>query len=125
MRKSWSVLKKPVSPAGVVNMVTGRAESVIGQGIADHEDINGNLPLQAQNATESEKGLDKAALARGAKYQLEMGRKNPVIVAADADLNLAVEAVITGAFRSTGQKCTATSLSSLQLKYKKSSSSYW
>ncbi|MFP2989091.1 aldehyde dehydrogenase family protein, partial [Bacillus velezensis] len=43
------------------------------------------------------------------KYQLEMGGKNPVIVANDADLNLAVEATITGAFRSTGQKCTATS----------------
>ena len=38
-----------------------------------------------------------------------MGGKNPVIVAADADLDLAVEATISGAFRSTGQKCTATS----------------
>ncbi|MCI4060328.1 aldehyde dehydrogenase family protein, partial [Bacillus cereus] len=53
--------------------------------------------------------IGQAALARGAKYQLEMGGKNPVIVADDADLEAAAEAVITGAFRSTGQKCTATS----------------
>ncbi|MDM5312724.1 alpha-ketoglutaric semialdehyde dehydrogenase GucD [Peribacillus frigoritolerans] len=92
-------------PAGVVNMVTGPG-SVIGQGIADHEDING-ITFTGSNGVG--KRIGQAALARGAKYQLEMGGKNPVIVAADADLNLAVEAVITGAFRSTGQKCTATS----------------
>jgi aldehyde dehydrogenase (NAD+) len=38
-----------------------------------------------------------------------MGGKNPVIVTKDADIDVAVEAVISGAFRSTGQKCTATS----------------
>ncbi len=48
-------------------------------------------------------------LLRGAKYQLEMGGKNPVIVASDADLDLAADATIRGGLRSTGQKCTATS----------------
>ncbi|MNR03107.1 Aldehyde dehydrogenase, thermostable [compost metagenome] len=38
-----------------------------------------------------------------------MGGKNPVIVLNDADLELAVEATISGGLRSTGQKCTATS----------------
>uniref|UniRef100_UPI00067DDB14 aldehyde dehydrogenase family protein n=1 Tax=Domibacillus robiginosus TaxID=1071054 RepID=UPI00067DDB14 len=92
-------------PAGVVNMVTGPGRT-IGQGIADHEDING-ITFTGSNGVG--KQIGQAALARGAKYQLEMGGKNPVIVAADADLDLAVEAVVTGAFRSTGQKCTATS----------------
>ncbi|MGG1397379.1 alpha-ketoglutaric semialdehyde dehydrogenase GucD [Bacillus salipaludis] len=92
-------------PAGVVNMVTGPG-SVIGQGIADHEDING-ITFTGSNGVG--KRIGQAALQRGAKYQLEMGGKNPVIVAADADLDLAVEAVIAGAFKSTGQKCTATS----------------
>lgn len=41
--------------------------------------------------------------------QLELGGKNPLIVAADADLDLAVEITTSGAMRSTGQKCTATS----------------
>ena len=38
-----------------------------------------------------------------------MGGKNPVIVANDADLDLAVDATISGGLKSTGQKCTATS----------------
>jgi alpha-ketoglutaric semialdehyde dehydrogenase len=92
-------------PAGAVNMVTGSG-SVIGQGIADHPDING---ITFTGSNDVGKKIGQAALARGAKYQLEMGGKNPVIVAADADLDLAVEATISGAFRSTGQKCTATS----------------
>lgn len=40
---------------------------------------------------------------------MEMGGKNPIIIADDADLDLAVEATLSGGFRSTGQKCTATS----------------
>jgi aldehyde dehydrogenase (NAD+) len=38
-----------------------------------------------------------------------MGGKNPIIIADDADLDLAVDATVSGGFRSTGQKCTATS----------------
>ncbi|MBD2870050.1 alpha-ketoglutaric semialdehyde dehydrogenase GucD [Paenibacillus arenilitoris] len=92
-------------PAGVVNLVTG-AGSVIGQGLADHPDVNG---ITFTGSNEVGKRIGQAALARGAKYQLEMGGKNPVIVANDADLNVAVEATLSGGLRSTGQKCTATS----------------
>ncbi|MGM0853434.1 MAG: alpha-ketoglutaric semialdehyde dehydrogenase GucD [Bacillota bacterium] len=92
-------------PKGVVNFVTGSG-SVIGQALTDHPDVNG-ITFTGSNSVGKSIGL--AALERGAKYQLEMGGKNPVIVAADADLDLAVEATISGAFRSTGQKCTATS----------------
>ena len=55
------------------------------------------------------KELAQTAVSRGIKYQLEMGGKNPVIVASDADLDLAVEATISGGIKSSGQKCTATS----------------
>jgi alpha-ketoglutaric semialdehyde dehydrogenase len=92
-------------PAGVVNLVTGNG-SVIGQGIIDHPDING---ITFTGSDTVGKLVGQGALARGAKYQLEMGGKNPVIVAADADLDLAVDATISGGLRSTGQKCTATS----------------
>jgi aldehyde dehydrogenase (NAD+) len=92
-------------PAGVVNMVTGNG-SVIGQGIIDHPDING---ITFTGSDTVGKRVGQGAFARGAKYQLEMGGKNPVIVAADADLDLAVDATISGGLRSTGQKCTATS----------------
>ncbi|UOF92453.1 aldehyde dehydrogenase family protein [Fodinisporobacter ferrooxydans] len=92
-------------PAGVVNLVCGSG-SVIGQGIAEHPSING-VTFTGSNTVG--KQIGQTCLARGAKYQLEMGGKNPVIVANDADLDQAVEATISGGLRSTGQKCTATS----------------
>ncbi|WP_078394299.1 alpha-ketoglutaric semialdehyde dehydrogenase GucD [Shouchella patagoniensis] len=92
-------------PAGVINCVTGKG-SVIGQGIAEHTKVNG-ITFTGSNSVG--KQIGHTAFERGAKYQLEMGGKNPVIVANDADLNIAVEATISGAFKSTGQKCTATS----------------
>ncbi|MFS0722560.1 alpha-ketoglutaric semialdehyde dehydrogenase GucD [Paenibacillus sp. 1P07SE] len=92
-------------PPGVLNMVVGSG-SVIGQGIAEHPDING-ITFTGSNAVGKQVG--QAALARGAKYQLEMGGKNPIIIAEDADLELAVDATISGGLKSTGQKCTATS----------------
>ncbi|MCI3919625.1 aldehyde dehydrogenase family protein [Paenibacillus sp. TRM 82003] len=92
-------------PAGVLNMVAGSG-SVIGQGIAAHPGIHG-VTFTGSNAVGRQVGA--AALARGAKYQLEMGGKNPIVIAADADLELAVDATISGGLRSTGQKCTATS----------------
>ncbi|AGT32285.1 aldehyde dehydrogenase [Geobacillus genomosp. 3] len=92
-------------PKGVVNMVCGSG-SVIGQGIANHPDIDG-VTFTGSNAVGKQVG--RAAFERGAKYQLEMGGKNPVIVAKDANLDLAVEGTISGGLRSTGQKCTATS----------------
>jgi aldehyde dehydrogenase (NAD+) len=43
------------------------------------------------------------------KFQLEMGGKNPLVVLDDADLGVAVDCAINGAFFSTGQRCTASS----------------
>jgi aldehyde dehydrogenase (NAD+) len=43
------------------------------------------------------------------KIQLEMGGKNPLVVLDDADLKIAVESAVNGAFFSTGQRCTASS----------------
>ncbi|MEO2212963.1 alpha-ketoglutaric semialdehyde dehydrogenase GucD [Paenibacillus amylolyticus] len=92
-------------PAGVLNLVCGRG-SVIGSALAEHPDVGG---ITFTGSNEVGKRVGGAALARGAKYQLEMGGKNPIIIAADADLDLAVEATISGGLKSTGQKCTATS----------------
>lgn len=92
-------------PAGVVNCVYGRG-SVVGEEIVNSPAIkaisftgSNNVGLRIQ---------DKAT-ENGKKVQLEMGGKNPLVVLADADINKAVELTIGGAFRSTGQKCTATS----------------
>ncbi|MDF2835455.1 MAG: NAD-dependent aldehyde dehydrogenase [Paenibacillus sp.] len=92
-------------PKGVLNLVIGGGKE-IGQGLAEHPGVHG-ITFTGSNAVG--KSVGGAAFARGAKYQLEMGGKNPIIVAADADLDLAVDATISGGFKSTGQKCTATS----------------
>lgn len=92
-------------PAGVLNLICGKG-SVIGSALAEHQDVNG---ITFTGSNEVGKRVGAVALARGAKYQLEMGGKNPVIIAADANLDLAVEGTISGGLKSTGQKCTATS----------------
>ena len=92
-------------PAGVMNLVTGSG-SVIGPEMATHQNIDA-ITFTGSNTVG--KQLAQTAVSRGIKYQLEMGGKNPVIVANDADLDLAVEATISGGLKSSGQKCTATS----------------
>ncbi|RFB12650.1 aldehyde dehydrogenase family protein [Bacillus sp. HNG] len=92
-------------PEGVINFVTGSG-SVIGQKLIDHPLLNAITFTGSETVGES---VAKSAASRGIKFQLEMGGKNPVIVTKDANLDSAVEAVISGAFRSTGQKCTASS----------------
>lgn len=92
-------------PAGVVNLVSGSG-SVIGNVICDHPDVKA-ISFTGSNTVGQSIALK--ALSRGAKYQLEMGGKNPVIVTEHANLDLAAELTISGAMKSTGQKCTATS----------------
>lgn len=92
-------------PEGVFNFVTGSG-SVVGQGLIEHPKLNAITFTGSESVGQ---GVAKAAAARGIKFQLEMGGKNPVIVTKNANLDLAVEAVISGGFRSSGQKCTASS----------------
>jgi aldehyde dehydrogenase (NAD+) len=92
-------------PSGVVNMITGKG-SVLGKDLVDHPDIDG---ISFTGSNTIGKQIAHAAVSRGIKYQLEMGGKNPVIVASDADIDLAVEETINGGLKSAGQKCTATS----------------
>ncbi|WP_211370665.1 aldehyde dehydrogenase family protein [Nonomuraea turkmeniaca] len=91
-------------PPGVLNLVYGEAEA--GSAIVDHPGVH------AVSFTGST-AVGRAVIARcgqlGKPVQTEMGGKNASIVLADADLEHAAEQVCLGAFRSTGQKCTATS----------------
>ena len=92
-------------PKGVVNFVSGSGGE-LGRALISAE------PLKAVSFTGScEIGnwIHAEASQRRLRIQLEMGGKNPTIVLADCDFNLAVENVVNGAFFSTGQKCTATS----------------
>src|SRR5438034_339744 len=92
-------------PRGVLNMVVG-AGSEVG------EELISNPAVKAVSFTGSNE-IGAALYAQGAKrlmkVQCEMGGKNPIVVLEDADLGLAVESTVQGAFYSTGQRCTATS----------------
>jgi aldehyde dehydrogenase (NAD+) len=93
------------TPPGVLNMILGAGEEV-GDELVAHDDVRA-LSFTGSNA------IGGAIYAAGArkmkKCQCEMGGKNPVVVLADADLDLAVESTVVGAFGSSGQRCTATS----------------
>jgi alpha-ketoglutaric semialdehyde dehydrogenase len=92
-------------PPGVVNLVTGSA-SKVGDPLVNDPRVNA---ISFTGSEEVGRGIAKIAAGRGAKIQLEMGGKNPAIVLADADLDHALNHVVSGAMWSTGQKCTATS----------------
>jgi aldehyde dehydrogenase (NAD+) len=92
-------------PAGVLNLVFGSGREV-GNTIVQHPAI---LAVSFTGSNDVGVGLYSAAAARGIKCQCEMGGKNPIVVLGDADLELAVESTLQGAFGSTGQRCTATS----------------
>src|SRR5438552_1922363 len=92
-------------PAGVLNMVVGSG-SQVGDELMTHPAV------KAASFTGSNE-IGAALYAQGAKrlmkVQCEMGGKNPLVVMEDADMQLAVESTVQGAFGSTGQRCTATS----------------
>jgi acyl-CoA reductase-like NAD-dependent aldehyde dehydrogenase len=92
-------------PPGVLNVVTGPG-SQVGDVIVDDPRIRA---ISFTGSNEIGIRLYQRAAGRGVKVTAEMGGKNPVVVLDDADLDLAVEGIIQGAYGSTGQRCTATS----------------
>jgi acyl-CoA reductase-like NAD-dependent aldehyde dehydrogenase len=91
-------------PDGVLNVVLGPGAE-IGAAIAADEGIDA---VSFTGSMEVGRGIRDEVASRGGRVQLELGGHNPVIIRADADLELALGAVTLGAFASAGQKCTAT-----------------
>ncbi len=92
-------------PKGALNLVMGRG-SVVGQAFLDSRDVNA---ISFTGSVETGAKVAQACAARGAKFQLEMGGKNPLVVLNDANLDAAVAGAVDGAFFQTGQRCTASS----------------
>jgi acyl-CoA reductase-like NAD-dependent aldehyde dehydrogenase len=80
--------------------------SVVGDAIVNHRDV---VAISFTGSMETGQSIAKKAVARMAKFQLEMGSKNPLVVLDDADLPTAVNVAVQGAYFSTGQRCTASS----------------
>ncbi|MGE0500547.1 MAG: aldehyde dehydrogenase family protein [Rhizobiaceae bacterium] len=105
---AWSVvdiLHRAGLPRGVLNLVMGKG-SVVGQAILDSADVDA---ITFTGSVGTGKRVAAASVEHGRKFQLEMGGKNPLVVLDDADLNIAVDSAVNGAFFSTGQRCTASS----------------
>ena len=105
---TWAIvdiLNRAGLPKGVLNLVMGKG-SVVGQAILDSRDIRA---VSFTGSVGTGRRVAEASIKVMRKFQLEMGGKNPMVVLDDADLEVAVEACLNGAFYSTGQRCTASS----------------
>src|SRR4051794_17099567 len=92
-------------PPGVFNLVLGSG-SVVGETIVKHPDV---AAISFTGSVATGREIARKAVSRMARFQLEMGSKNPLVVLDDADLAVAVNVAVQGAFFSTGQRCTASS----------------
>ncbi|MGL4637184.1 MAG: aldehyde dehydrogenase family protein [Beijerinckiaceae bacterium] len=101
------ILNRAGLPKGVLNLVMGKG-SVVGQAIIDNPDVTA-ISFTGSVNTGRRIAAQCVAASPMKKIQLEMGGKNPMVVLDDADLAVAVECAVNGAFFSTGQRCTASS----------------
>jgi alpha-ketoglutaric semialdehyde dehydrogenase len=104
------ILHEAGTPPGVVNLVHGYGEEV-GAGLVAHPDVP---VVSFTGSTETGRAIGRTCGEMHKRLSLEMGGKNAQIVMDDADLDLALDGVLWGAFGTTGQRCTATSRLLLQ-----------
>jgi aldehyde dehydrogenase (NAD+) len=91
-------------PPEVIQLVHGTG--VVGGAIVEHPDV---ALVSFTGSTETGSKIGETCGRMHKRLSLEMGGKNAQIVLNDADLDLALEGVLWGAFGTTGQRCTATS----------------
>jgi acyl-CoA reductase-like NAD-dependent aldehyde dehydrogenase len=102
------IISRAGLPAGTFNLVMGRGRDIGDTLLSDPR-------VAAVTFTGSEstgRKVAQACIGRAgpmAKFQLEMGGKNPLVVLDDADLEVAVNCAVNGAYHATGQRCTASS----------------
>ncbi|MGZ3183812.1 MAG: aldehyde dehydrogenase family protein [Telluria sp.] len=99
------IISRSGLPAGVFNLAMGSGR-VVGEAMINDTRVNA---VSFTGSTGTGERVLLACAKRRAKVQLEMGGKNPLVVLADADLDVAVNAAIQGSYFSTGQRCTASS----------------
>jgi acyl-CoA reductase-like NAD-dependent aldehyde dehydrogenase len=92
-------------PDGVLNIVHGGG-SAVGVPLTEHRGVS---MISFTGSSEVGKGIAERTASSLKRLSLELGGKNAQIVMEDADLDLAVEGALWGAFGTTGQRCTATS----------------
>jgi aldehyde dehydrogenase (NAD+) len=108
--KLVEIFERAGLPPGVLNLLVAGSGDV-GDILTHDPRVRG---VSFTGSSENGTRIYSSCAARGVKAQCEMGGKNPVIVLEDADLDLAADGIVSGAFGSTGQRCTATSRAVLQ-----------
>ncbi|MGI3105400.1 aldehyde dehydrogenase family protein [Vibrio alginolyticus] len=92
-------------PVGTFNLVLGSG-SQVGNTLINSKEVNG---VSFTGSVDTGRKVAAATAPNFVRCQLEMGSKNALVVADDADIQIAVEATIAGSFSGAGQKCTASS----------------
>ena len=92
-------------PKGLLNLVNGSG-SVVGNAMVDHPEID---LISFTGSNEVGAAINGRAGALLKRTSLEMGGKNAITVLEDANLDLAIDGILWGAFGTAGQRCTATS----------------
>ena len=100
-----SILHEAGAPAGVVNLLMGRG-SVVGNVLVESTDVDA---ISFTGSVSTGRSIAARCVETGKRVQCEMGGKNPLVILDDADLDVAVNVALNGAFFSTGQRCTASS----------------
>ncbi len=103
--KLFEVFVEAGVPKGVANLVCGSGRKV-GEALAEHPEVN---VISFTGSTQVGRRLSEVCGRNLKRLSLEMGGKNAELVMADADLALALEGALFGAFGTAGQRCTATS----------------
>ncbi len=99
------IISRQQLPAGTFNLVMGSGASV-GETLVQSADIDA---LTFTGSLQTGRRVAVATAGNLVRCQLEMGSKNALVVMDDADLEVAVDCALNGAFFGTGQKCTASS----------------
>ncbi|MDP9185643.1 MAG: aldehyde dehydrogenase family protein [Actinomycetota bacterium] len=105
---AWSlaeIIARAGLPPGVFNLVIGPGR-VVGERLVHDPRVRG-VTFTGSQAVGA--GVAVGLAQRFGRSQLEMGGKNPLVILDDADLDVAIDCAIQGAFFQTGQRCTASS----------------
>jgi alpha-ketoglutaric semialdehyde dehydrogenase len=107
------VLVEADVPAGVVNVVTGDGRTA-GDALVKHPGLRA---VSFTGSTAIGRRVQRGAFDREEpiRVQVEMGGKNPLIVAEDADISFAAGVALDGVMKGSGQRCTATGLVLVQV----------
>lgn len=99
------IMEKSGLPKGVFNCIQGSG-TLAGQALSQSKDVDA---ISFTGSVKTGNVIARDAIKNMTRIQLEMGSKNALVILNDADMDIAIQCAINGAFFGTGQKCTASS----------------